>query len=152
LEALLSPLIEWSRRHARWQSTVPVFCIGLLIWGVVHLPSVAAGGRIINEDSDNDGHPDRIVHLAPSGDIEQLEADTNGDLKMDTYQYYKHGIVERIERDTDADGDIDERDLLTNGKPTTRHSLDEHGDIVGLLTFDGEQRPLEWRRDTIPCL
>ncbi|HHP7235462.1 MAG TPA: hypothetical protein ACFCUC_12590 [Desulfobacterales bacterium] len=119
-----------------------------MIWVAVRLPSAAAGGRIIKEDSDNDGQPDRIVHLAPSGDVDQLEADTDGDLKMDTFQYYKRGMVERIERDTDADGRIDERDLLTDGKTTTRHSLGVNGEIVGTLTFDGEQRPLEWRRDT----
>jgi antitoxin component YwqK of YwqJK toxin-antitoxin module len=103
----------------------------------------------IEEDTDNDGQTDRIVHLAPSGDVVKLEADTNGDLKMDTFQYYERGAVQKIERDTDADGRIDERVLLANGKTTARHSLDVHGEIVGIFTFDGEQRPLEWRRDTI---
>ncbi len=135
-------------RYGRWKSTLFVFCVYLLI-GSVFCPTLStAGGRIIKEDTDNDGQTDRIVHLAPSGEVAKLEADTNGDMKMDTFQYYKRGAVERIERDTDADGRIDERDLLANGKTTTRHSLDVHGEIVGILTFDGEQRPLEWRRDT----
>lgn len=107
-----------------------------------------AGGRIIKEDSDNDGQTDRIVHLDPSGDIVKLEADTNGDREIDTFQYYRCGVVEQIERDTDADGCVDERDLLQNGKTTTRQYLNIKGEIVSILTFDGEQRPLEWRRDT----
>lgn len=138
----------WSLRYGRWKSTLLVFCAYLLIGGLFYPTLAIAGGRIIKEDTDNDGQTDRIVHLAPSGDVVKLEADTNGDLKMDTFQYYKRGAVERIERDTDTDGRIDERDLLANGKTTTRHSLDVHGEIVGILTFDGEQRPLEWRRDT----
>ncbi len=136
------------QRYAKRYSLMLVFCVCVLIMGIFYPISAMAGGRTIEKDSDNDGQTDRIVHLAPSGDVVKLEADTNGDLKMDTFQYYKRGFVERIERDTDADGLVDERDLLTNGKTTTRHSLDVHGEIVGILTFDGEQRPLEWQRDT----
>lgn len=119
----------------------------MLIGGVLHPTSAIAGGRVIQEDSDNDGQTDRIVHLAPSGDIVKLEADANGDLKMDTFQYYERGVVQKIERDTDADGRIDERDLLENGKLATRHGLTRNGEIVSIFTFDEEQRLLEWRRD-----
>ena len=102
----------------------------------------------IREDTDNDGQTDRIVHLAPSGDVVKLEADTNGDLKLDTFQYYQGGVIERIERDTDADGRIDERDILENEKPVARQMLNIKGEIISILSFDGERRPLEWRRDT----
>jgi antitoxin component YwqK of YwqJK toxin-antitoxin module len=141
-------MINLQKKIDSAQFTVLVFWIYMLIAGVLHSPSALAGDRIIKEDLDNDGQIDRIVHLGQSGDVVQLEADTNGDLKMDTFQYYKRGTVERIDRDTDADGHIDERDLLENGKTKIRHGLNMNDEIVSTLTFDGEQRPLEWRRDT----
>lgn len=144
----MSRQFAWCLRYTRWHSSVLIFCVCLLIGGVLHPASAMAGGRIIKEDSDNDGKTDRIVHFSPSGDVIELEADTNGDRKMDTFQYYRGGVVERIERDTDTDGRIDERDLLENGKTMTRQGLNLNGEIISTLTFDAGRRPLEWRRDT----
>lgn len=134
--------------YAGWYSSILVYCVCILIAGVFNPTSTMAGGRIIKEDSDGNGRTDRIVHLAASGDVIKLEADTNGDCRMDTFQYYRCGMVGRIERDSDADGHINERDMLKNGKTVIRQALNSNGEIVSILTFDGEQRPLAWRRDT----
>ncbi len=108
-----------------------VICMCLLIGGVFTSTPVIAGGRIIKQDSDNDGRIDRIAHLAPSGDLIQLEADTNGDQKMDTFQYYERGTVVRLESDADGDGRIDQVTKYdAQGRPVeSRHDFDEDGEM-----------------------
>jgi antitoxin component YwqK of YwqJK toxin-antitoxin module len=114
---------------AKWHSSMLAFFLGLLIGNVLYPTPTIAGNRIVKEDSDNDTKTDRIVHLSPSGDIIKLEADTNYDRKMDTFQYYKHGVVERIERDTTGDGQIDQTIRFDDQRRPveSRHDLDKDG-------------------------
>lgn len=102
--------------------------MGLLIGGVLNPAPAIAGNRIVREDSDNDSKTDRIVHLSPSGDLIELEADTSGDLKMDTFQYHR-GVVERIERDTSGNGQIDQAIWFDDHKRPieSRHDLNQDG-------------------------
>jgi len=120
-----------------------------LFAGLVLDPGLAiAKGCIVRQDMDNDGRIDRIAYLDSSKNLLQLDADTNGDGRMDTFQYYEKGIVTRIERDIDADGHIDERDILKKGKIINRERLNVSGQIVGLMSFDDKGRLLKWQRDT----
>lgn len=112
-------------------------------------PTLVFGNeRIVKEDSDSDGKIDRIAHLNLGGELVFLEADTNRDHKMDTFQYYKHGVVVRLERDTDGDGQIDEVDILENGKRAACKRFNSKAQVVSLIKYDDQERPLEWRRDT----
>ena len=36
-----------------------------------------------------------------------IESDQKGDGKLDTWEYFEKGVLDRIGRDTDADGEVD---------------------------------------------
>jgi hypothetical protein len=44
--------------------------------------------------------------------------DTNKDGKIDTWRFYSHGQLIRVERDTNVDGKVDQIDYLNDGQIT----------------------------------
>jgi len=107
-----------------------------------------AQDRVEPRDLDGDGKVEQVAHLDQGGNITQLEVDSNGDGKMDTFQYYKNEIVVRLERDTDYDGHIDEITVLKQGKPVRLEKLNPKAKPIAILTFDTHGKPLKWQRDT----
>jgi antitoxin component YwqK of YwqJK toxin-antitoxin module len=125
----------------------PLF-LGAVIWLMGLLTVFADGTRQVKEDTNKDGRIDRIAHLDATGNLVKLEADTNSDGVMDTFQYYEKGTLVRLERDMDADGLIDERDILERGKRALNEKLDKSGRVVSVIRFDDKEKPLRWDRDT----
>ena len=107
-----------------------------------------AGDRLERWDTNAEGNADRVAHLDSKGRLRLLEVDTNGDGRMDTFQYYRDGVVVRVERDTDYDGHIDERDILKNGKVIEQEKFSPDGKRVSLLILDQQGNPIKWERDT----
>ena len=128
-----------------WMRVIVISLAGMLVFGQ---PRARAGERIVEQDLNNDGSTDRVAHVSPSGLLVKLEADTDGDGRMDSFQYYEEGVVVRLERDTDRDGRIDERTVMTNGIRSSQERLNAGGEVTGTVTFDGRDRPSRWQRDT----
>jgi antitoxin component YwqK of YwqJK toxin-antitoxin module len=134
--------------HFKWNALKRPIC-GLLLIACFFTPALLFGNeRIIEQDSDSDGKIDRIAHFDLSGNLVFLEVDTNGSQTMDLFQYYEKGVVVRLERDTDGDGQIDEIDILEEGKRTASKRLNSRGEVVSAMKYDAQERPLQWRRDT----
>ena len=125
-----------------------IFMLGLAFHSIGPFNAAAQGVKVIKEDTDKDGRIDRIAHLDPTGNLVKLEADRDGDGRMDTFQYYEKGVLMRVEKDSDADGNVDEKDILEKGKRTLHEKLDTLGRPVGAIRFDEQERPLRWERDT----
>ncbi len=53
------------------------------------------------------------ISLIPS----RVEADKNSDDKIDHWEFYSDGKLERIEIDSDFDGTVDEKIYFKDGKP-----------------------------------
>ncbi len=104
--------------------------------------------RMIEEDTDGDGIPDRIAHLDLDGKLLRLEIDRNHDGRMDMFQYYKKGMLFCLERDVDGDGRVDERDTLESGNRTRHEKLDGDGRVLSVICFDDHERPIRWQQDT----
>lgn len=58
-------------------------------------------------DFDKDGRPDEIA-VRDGGVVVSKELETNYDMKLDTWETYVNGRLAKAERDSDADGIIDE--------------------------------------------
>lgn len=58
-------------------------------------------------DFDRDGRPDQI-DLLKGGVIQERHREMNFDAKLDTWDYYEGGKIKRRERDTNADGIVDQ--------------------------------------------
>ena len=68
----------------------------------------AAGNERRREsDFDKDGRPDEIA-IREGGVLVRKELETNFDMKIDTWETYVNGRLASAERDSDADGIIDE--------------------------------------------
>lgn len=103
--------------------------------------------RRIEQDTDQDGHIDRIAVLDKQGTLTELSADTDGDGIFDTFQKYEAGVVVLLGKDTDNDGYIDERDVFKNGRRVRHETLAANGDIVCMQSFDENGVLMEWRQD-----
>jgi len=127
-----------------------IFAVASLLGGGLRfgVSPLQAQDRVEPRDLDEDGKVDQIAHLGAKGELKVLEVDSNGDAKMDTFQYYKDGVVIRLKRDTDYDGHIDEINVLKKGKPVRQEKLNPKGKPIAILTFDTHGEPLKWQRDT----
>ncbi|NUP05823.1 MAG: hypothetical protein HOW73_07170 [Polyangiaceae bacterium] len=67
----------------------------------------AGNERRRESDFDKDGRPDEIA-VREGGVIVSKELETNYDKKLDTWETYVNGRLAKAERDSDADGIIDE--------------------------------------------
>lgn len=74
-------------------------------------------GERRTEDTDHDGHPDRIVHVLGNGDVICSTEDRNHDGKIDTWSRIEHGQVVEQAVDTDFDGKLDQRGREGNWTP-----------------------------------
>ena len=120
----------------------------LCLLAILAPDSVLAGGRVVEQDGDRDGRIDQIAHLNDAGDLVLLEIDTDQDGRTDTLQRYRNGEVVQIERDTDGNPGMDERDYRFQGRLVKREKLNPKGRTAAVMTFDDRERIEEWRRDT----
>ena len=72
-------------------------------------------GERRTEDTDHDGHPDRVVHVLGTGAILCSTEDRNHDGKIDTWNRIENGQVVEQATDTAFDGTLDHRVRI--GKP-----------------------------------
>lgn len=63
--------------------------------------------RKVEVDSDYDGKPDRTEFYDQNGQIARVEADTNGDGKIDDWVTYDGGRPVSEQRDSNGDGKVD---------------------------------------------
>ena len=127
-----------------------VLCLGIVALGFVGTDSALAKKKAeisqpprqllnlkakeIKIDRNHDGVVDRVEIYDAKGVIIRVEADTNGDGKMDEWVFYKNGKATKGEKDTKKDG-----------KPDTFLTYDVKGVIVKLeVDTDGDSKIDEW--------
>ena len=128
-------------------------CQGLvaIIAGLLAIcSSVAAsdGGAIRKRDADNDGMIDQVAEFDHQGRLMSLAVDDNHDGVMDTFQYYVHGEIVRLEKDMDAKPGIDMRTYFKDGRKIRQERLDDQGNIHQEMDLDSTGKPFEIREDT----
>ena len=105
-------------------------------------PSVdmrGAPNSVVELDRDGDGKIDYRVVYDQAGVVSREEMDYNFDGKMDTFYYYKGGVLQRIEVDSKNTGKIDIWVYLLDGTYVQRYERDTDGDGKPDLvrTFNG---------------
>ncbi len=117
-----------------------VLCLGIVVLVFVSINSASAQkqekdfpvrqlkAKEIKIDRNYDGVVDRVEVYNKKGVIIRVEADTNGDGKMDEWVFYKDGKATKGEKDANRDG-----------KPDTFLTYDTKGAIVKLeVDSDGD--------------
>ena len=80
------------------------------------------------EERSGSGEVEYRVFYGRGGGVEHEELDFNHDGKMDTFYYYKNGIMSRVEIDTKGTGKIDLWVYLTDdGNSVQRYERDTTG-------------------------
>ncbi len=105
-------------------------------------PSVDTKGPpngVVELDRNGDGQIDYRVIYDQAGVVAREEMDFNFDGKMDTFYYYKSGVLQRVEIDSKNTGKIDIWVYLLDGKYVQRYERDTDGDGKPDLvrTFNG---------------
>ncbi len=118
---------------------VGILCMVLAL-GLIGVQLVSAQQRLrpkeIKMDRNGDGVIDRVEVYDDQGTIIRVEADTNGDGKMNEWVYYKKGVATKGERDINADG-----------KPDTFLTYNEKGTIIkSEADTNGDGKVDEWVR------
>ncbi len=98
-----------------------------------------APNSVVELDRNGDGKVDYRVVYDQSGAVLREEMDFNFDGKMDTFYYYKSGVLQRVEIDSNNTGRIDIWVYLLDGKYVQRYERDTNGDGKPDLirVFDG---------------
>jgi antitoxin component YwqK of YwqJK toxin-antitoxin module len=97
--------------------------------------------------------PVRIILFDNQGRIRKVEADTGGDGRMDSFQYFKNGVMVNVEQDRNGDGIIDswhyyeegqmvrvEQDRSFNGNIDARMEYKEGNQTRAWLDTTGDGR------------
>ena len=87
----------------------------------------------LDKDTDGDGEPDYRTVFAPDGDrVVRFEYDDNADGRIDMWEHYRaDATIERLEEDTDSDGEPDYRwmfapdETITAEFDLTSETIDE---------------------------
>jgi hypothetical protein len=102
-----------------------------IIPAALNRPPQGPSNGVVEERSGN-GEVEYRVFFGQRGKVEHEELDFNHDGRMDTFYYYKSGLLQRVEIDTKGSGKIDiwvyltedgeavqryERDTTRSGKP-----------------------------------
>ena len=103
-------------------------------WGDPAVPLAPAGAAqgapngLVELDRDGDGRIDYRVNYDQRGNVASEELDFNFDGVMDTFYYYKAGILQRVEIDSKNNGRIDIWVYLIDGVYVQRYERDTDGD------------------------
>ncbi len=86
-----------------------------------------APNSIVESDSTGSGVIDYRVYYDQRGKVSQEEMDYNHRGRMDTFYYYKDGILQRVEIDSKGTGKIDIWVYLADGTYVQRYERDTTG-------------------------
>lgn len=131
--------MNW-HRSLKAIATVAIIC--------VIIPGAVYAERCIKKDRNHDGHIDQIAHVDVAGKLLKLELDDDHDQIMDQFQYYDQGILTRLEKDADANGEIDSRDDFKDGKRCRHEHYAPSGKIDRLILFDAGEQARRIEKDT----
>ncbi len=126
----------------------------VFLWLIAGLFSIcstvtASGvGSIKKRDANNDGIIDQVAEFNHQGKLVTLAVDDNGDGVMDTFQYYDHGAIVRLEKNLDTEPGIDTRYHFKDGRKVRQERLDDDGNIYQEIHMDAAGKPFEIREDT----
>ena len=126
-------------------------CLAAFIAGLLAICSSAVAsdsGAIRKRDANSDGIVDQIAEFDRQGRLVSLTADDNHDGVMDTFQYYVHGEIVRLEKDMDAKPGIDLRTYFKDGRKIRQERLDDQGNIHLEMDLDESGKPFKIREDT----
>jgi hypothetical protein len=102
-------------------------------------PPQGTPNGVVELDRNGDGKVDYRVLYDSAGRVSQEQMDFKGNGIMDTFYYYKDGVLQRVEIDSKDNGKIDIWVYLLDGKYVQRYERDTTGsgkpDIV--RTFGG---------------
>jgi hypothetical protein len=82
---------------------------------------------IVESDSTGSGVIDYRVYYDQRGKVAQEEMDYNHRGRMDTFYYYKDGVLQRVEIDSKGTGKIDIWVYLVDGSYVQRYERDTTG-------------------------
>ncbi|MBW1926948.1 MAG: hypothetical protein JRI35_07135 [Deltaproteobacteria bacterium] len=68
------------------------------------------------EDLNRDGRPDVTIYFNAREEKERVEMDTDLNGRIDTWEYYKDGLLARVEKDDEANGKISSKIFYRNEK------------------------------------
>ena len=85
-------------------------------------------GSVVELDRNGDGRIDYRVIYDANGKVSQEQLDFKGTGRMDTFYYYKDGVLDRVEIDSTGTGKIDIWVYLIDGKYVQRYERDTDGD------------------------
>ncbi|MGO9307912.1 MAG: hypothetical protein ACLQDL_02675 [Spirochaetia bacterium] len=88
-------------------------------------PAGPANGMV--EDRSSTGEVDYRVFYDQRGRVEHEELASRHDGRMDTFYYYKEGVLQRVEIDSKGTGKIDLWVYLLDGKYVQRYERDTTG-------------------------
>ncbi|MFC1876534.1 hypothetical protein ACFL2E_04585 [Thermodesulfobacteriota bacterium] len=108
----------------------------------------ADGNQVKKRDADKDGIIDQVAEFDHQGRLVSLAVDNNHDGVMDTFQYYVHGEIVRLEKNMDTKPGIDMRTYFKNGRKIRQERLDVQGNIYQEMDLDAAGKPFEIREDT----
>jgi hypothetical protein len=89
---------------------------------------VGPPGSTVELDRDGDNVIDYRATYDDTGKVLREELDYNFDGKMDTFYYYKEGVLQRVEIDSKFCGKVDIWVYLLDGKYVQRYERDTTGD------------------------
>ena len=85
-------------------------------------------GGVVELDSRGDGFIDFRISYDANGQIAEEDLDFNHKGRMDTFYYYKAGVLQRVEIDTKDTGKVDLWVYLVDGSYVQRYEQDTDGD------------------------
>jgi hypothetical protein len=92
-------------------------------------PSAPEGppNGVVESDSTGSGAPDYRVYYDSRGRVVREEMDYAHRGRMDTFYYYKNGVLDRVEIDSKGNGKIDIWVYLLDGRYVQRYERDTTG-------------------------
>ncbi len=150
-------LSKWAYQGLHGCAKIPtgLFCkrivFVVLIAGLFAIWSTdgfADGNQVKKRDTNNDGIIDQAAEFDHQGRLVSLAVDDNHDGMMDTFQYYVHGEIVRLEKNMDAEPGIDMKTYFKNGREIRQERLDDQGNVYQEMDLDAAGKPFEIREDT----
>ena len=142
--------LQWFAKMPPRSSCQRIVVIGFIA-GLLSICSALAaseGGLIKKRDTNNDGIIDQVAEFDPQGKLMSLTIDDNHDGVMDTFQYYVHGEIVRLEKDLNAGPGIEMRTYFKDGRKVRQERLNDQGNVYQEMDLDASGNPFEIREDT----
>lgn len=107
-----------------------------------------ADQRTVKRDINNDGVIDQVAFVDENGDVERLETDSDGDGQIDSIQYYEKGALVRAEKDTNGDRSMDIRNYFAKNRRISQEKVDPKGKVIYVILFDETEKISKIQKDT----